>query len=114
MHQIQQLLALERDKLRIGTRLLTGNVSLKRYSYKLGFAKQRKCRLCVKESENSLYILCYCLTLSCKRYRFWGRMFLEPEDLAEKRVSNLVSLVSNTKQELTNQLLTSGELQRTF
>jgi len=79
-NRAKDLLALERDKLRIGIGLLTSYVFLKRY--KLGFAEQTKCRLFEKEGEDNLYILYYCLALSCKRYRFWGRMFLEPEDLA--------------------------------
>jgi len=56
-----------------------------RHLHKFGFAEQREYRLCGKENEDSLHILCHCPALSCKRYRFWDHTFLEPEDLAEKR-----------------------------
>jgi len=45
----------------------------------------------------------------------WSCMFLEPEDLAIKRVSSLISLMLNTRLGLIVQLyLTNGEPQRNF
>jgi len=77
---------MKRDKLKIGIGLFTEHVSLKGHLYKLRLAEQKECKLCGEKSKDSLHILCcHCSAFSCKRYRFWGRMFLEPEDLAIKR-----------------------------
>jgi hypothetical protein len=46
--------------------------------------------------QRTLYTLCDCPVLACKRYRIWGSMFLQPEDVETVRVSSLLSQVANT------------------
>jgi len=91
---------MNRSRLRLDIGLLTGHVALRSHLYKLGLTESKVCRLCGEESEDSSHILCRCPALSCKRYRLWGSMFIEPRDLADKRVSSLISLVLNTKLEI--------------
>jgi len=86
---------MNRSRLRLGISLLTGYVVLRSHLYKLGLTESKTCRLCGEESEDSSHILCRYPALSCKRYRLWGSMFTEPGDLADKRVSSLISLVLN-------------------
>jgi len=90
-----ELLAMSKSRLRLGIGLLTGHVALRSHLHKLGLTESKDCRLCGEESEDSSHILCRCPALSCKRYRLWGSMFTEPEDLADKRVSSLISLAQN-------------------
>ena len=46
--------------------------------------------------KKTVYTVCQCPVLACKRYRNWGCMFLKPEDLEKVRVGSLLSLVANT------------------
>jgi hypothetical protein len=50
---------------------------------------------CVEMKKKTVYTLCDCPVLACKRYRILGCMFLKPEDLENMRVSSLLSLVAN-------------------
>jgi len=95
-----ELLAMNKERLRLGVGLLTGHIALRGHLHRLGLAEIKECRLCGEESEDSSHVLCRCPALSCKRYRLWGKMFIEPRDLAEKRVNSLISLVLNTGLEL--------------
>ena len=91
-----ELLAMNRLRLRAAVGLLTGHTSLRAHLYKLGHTERQECRLCGYEKEDSVHIVCDCPVLACKRYRIWGSMFLKPEDLKNVRVSSLLSLVANT------------------
>jgi len=100
-NRVKDLLALEIDKLRIGIKLLTGHISLRGHLHKLGFAEQRAD--CAGRRARIVFTSCATALRSLAKDRFWGRMFLEPGDLAEKRVSSLIGLVSNTRLGLTIQ-----------
>ncbi|XP_032685833.1 uncharacterized protein LOC116850995 [Odontomachus brunneus] len=92
-----ELLAINRLRLKVGLCLLTGHITLRSHLNKLGLTEQSDCRLCGEEREDSAHILCWCPVLTCKRYRSWGCVFMEPEDLNGKRVSSLINLVSDTR-----------------
>ncbi|XP_032688015.1 uncharacterized protein LOC116852108 [Odontomachus brunneus] len=92
-----ELLAMNRLRLKVGLGLLTGHITLRSHLNKLGLTEQSDCRLCGEERKDSAYILCRCPVLICKRYRSWGCMFMEPEDLNKKRVSSLINLASDTR-----------------
>ncbi|XP_032686606.1 uncharacterized protein LOC116851376 [Odontomachus brunneus] len=92
-----ELLAMNRPRLKVGLGLLTGHITLRSHLNKLGLTEQSDCRLCGEEREDSTHILCRCPVLTCKRYRSWGCMFMEPEDLNGKRVSSLIDLASDTR-----------------
>jgi hypothetical protein len=91
-----ELLAMNRLRLRAAVGLLTGHTSLRAHLYKLGHTEGQDCRLCGHEKEGSVHIVCDCPVLACKRYRILSCMFLKPEDLENVRVSSLLSLVANT------------------
>jgi hypothetical protein len=55
---------------------------------------------CVDMKKKTVYTLCDCPVLACKRYRILGCMFSKPEDLENVRVSSLLSLVANTGLDL--------------
>jgi hypothetical protein len=44
--------------------------------------------------RKTVYTLCDCPVLACKRYRVLGCIFLKPEDLENVRVSSLLSLAN--------------------
>ena len=89
-------------RLRAVVGLLTGYTSLRAHSYKLGHTERQECRLCGHDKEDSVHIMCDCPVVACKRYRIWGRMFLQHEDLEKVRVDSLLSLVANTGLGLTS------------
>jgi hypothetical protein len=91
-----ELLAMNKLRLRAAVGLLAGHTSLRAHLYKLGHSERRECRLCGHDKEDSVHIVCDCPVLACKRYRIWGCVFLKPEDLENVRVSSLLSLVANT------------------
>lgn len=93
-----ELLTMSRQRLRVAVGLLTGHSSLlSTYLFNLGLAERRECRLCGDEREDSVHLLCHCPSLLHKRYRIWGRMFLNPPDLGTVRVVDLLSLVLDTR-----------------
>jgi hypothetical protein len=91
-----ELLAMNKFRLRAAVGLLTGHTSLRAHLHKLGYTQGQKCRLRGYEKEDSVHIGCDCPVLACKRYRILGCMFLKPEYLENVRVSSLLSLVANT------------------
>jgi predicted Zn-ribbon and HTH transcriptional regulator len=91
-----ELLAMNKLRLRAAVGLLTGQTSLRVHLHKLGHTEQQECRLCGYEKEDIVHIVCDCPVLACKTYRILGCMFLKPEDLENVRVSSLLSLVANT------------------
>ncbi|XP_071581915.1 uncharacterized protein [Temnothorax nylanderi] len=87
----KELLALNKQKLRVAVGLLTGHSALLRaHLFNLGLAKQKECRLCGEEKEDSVHILCHCPALVCKRYKTWGRTYLSPQDLESAKVTDRV------------------------
>lgn len=72
--------------------LLMGHMALRGHLYNLGTTTQKECRLC---GEDSIYILCHCPALVCKRYRSWDDMFIKPKDLEDKKVSSLIRLATD-------------------
>jgi hypothetical protein len=91
-----ELLAMNKLRLRTAVAPLTGHTSLRAHLHKLGHTERQECRLCGHDKEDSVHIVCDCPVLACKRYRIWGCMFLKPEDVEHLRVSSLLSLVANT------------------
>jgi hypothetical protein len=91
-----ELLAMNRSRLRVAVGLLTGHTNLRAHLYKLGYTEGQEFRLCGYEKEDNVHIVCDCPVLACKRYRILGCMFLKPEDLKNVRVSSPLSLVANT------------------
>ncbi|XP_071574629.1 uncharacterized protein [Temnothorax nylanderi] len=90
----KELLALNKQKLRVAVGLLTGHSALLRaHLFNLGLAEQKECRLCGDEKEDNVHILCHCPALICKRYKTWGRTYLSPQDLESARVTDLINLV---------------------
>jgi hypothetical protein len=91
-----ELLAMSKLRLRAAVGLLAGHTILRTHLYKLGHTERQECRLCGYDKEDSVYIVCECPVLACKRYRIWGSMLLKPEDFEKVRVRSLLSLVANT------------------
>jgi hypothetical protein len=91
-----ELLAMNKLRLRAAVGLLTGHTSLRAHLHKLGYTERQECRLCGYDKEDSAHIVCDCPVLACKRYRILGYMFLKPEDFENVRVSSLLILVANT------------------
>ncbi|XP_071577352.1 uncharacterized protein [Temnothorax nylanderi] len=93
----KELLALNKQKLRVAVRLLTGHSALLRaHLFNLGLAEQKECRLCGDEKEDNVHILCQCPALICKRYKTWGRTYLSPQDLKSARVIDLINLIQDS------------------
>ena len=72
-------------RLRAAVGLFTGHTSLRAHLHKLGNTERQECRLCGHDKEDSVHVVCDCPVLACKRYRMWGCMCLEHEDLEKGR-----------------------------
>jgi hypothetical protein len=83
-------------RLRAAVGLLTGQKTLRAHLHEPGHAERQECRLGGHDKEDSVHTVCDCPVLACKRYRIWGCVFLQPEDLENVWVSSLLSLVANT------------------
>ena len=75
------LLAMSSLRLRTVVGLLTGHTTLRAHLHKLGHTERQECRMCGYDKYDSVHIVCHCSVLACKRYRLWGSMFLQSEDL---------------------------------
>jgi hypothetical protein len=82
-------------KLRAAVGLLTGHTALRAHLYELGHTEGLELRLCGYD-KGGVHIVCDCPVLAPKRYRIWGSMFLQSEDVENVRVGSLLSLVANT------------------
>jgi hypothetical protein len=96
LSRANELLAMNKSRLRTAVGLLTGHTSLRAHLHKLGYTEGQECRMRGHEKEDSVHVVCDCLVLACKRYRILGCKFLKPEDLENMRVSSLLSPVINT------------------
>ena len=71
-----ELLTMNKLRLRAAVGLLTGHTSLRAHLHELGHTERQECRLCGYENEDSVHIVCDCPVLACKRYRIWRYKFL--------------------------------------
>jgi hypothetical protein len=93
---VDELLEISKLRPRAAVGLLTGHTTLRTHLYKIGHTEGQECWLCGCDKEDSVYFVCVCPVLACKRYRIWGCMFSRPKDSEEVRVGSLLSLVANT------------------
>ncbi|KAK0073696.1 hypothetical protein PV325_009359 [Microctonus aethiopoides] len=55
------------------------------------------CRFYEEDKENSLHLLCDCPALAIIRYHHWGVDFLSKDQLADKRVTEILRLTTKAK-----------------
>ncbi|XP_020298014.1 uncharacterized protein LOC109862388 [Pseudomyrmex gracilis] len=91
----KKLLTMSKYKQRLCIGLLTGHWAFRAHLFNLGLVEESSCRLCSEEKEDSVHILCRCLSLVLKRFRYFGSMFSEPEKLKKYKISHLCSLAAN-------------------
>jgi len=75
--------------------LLTGHV-IRSHLYKLELVEQKTTDYAEK-SARTTFTFCVIVLRSFVKDKFWNRLFLDPKNLAEKGVSSLLSLLSNTR-----------------
>ncbi|KAK0073414.1 hypothetical protein PV326_013446 [Microctonus aethiopoides] len=63
----------------------------------LGIGADATCRFCEEDKEDSPHLLCDCPTLATMRYHHWGVDFLSKNQLAEKRVTEILRLAPKAK-----------------
>lgn len=95
INRAKELLSMDKGRLSVTIGLLTGHVALRTHLFNIGLAKEKSCRLCGEDREDSIHILCKCPSLVLKRYRFLGYMFLDPSNLHNMRANNLHKLAIN-------------------
>jgi hypothetical protein len=54
------------------------------------------CRFCGLETETAHHIICRCEALACQRYKFFGKLFVEPKDKSMALVKHLCLFVRGT------------------
>ncbi|XP_036146982.1 uncharacterized protein LOC118647017 [Monomorium pharaonis] len=82
--------SLGRRDARLATQLLTGHGDLNYHLHKLGRSDTPDCRLCGEKEETSLYILGDCPALVGPRTRLLGSGFLEPSQVRQLPVGDLL------------------------
>ncbi|KAK0072445.1 hypothetical protein PV325_011356, partial [Microctonus aethiopoides] len=69
----------------------------RRSSIVRGIGADATCRFCEEDKEDSPHLLCDCPTLATMRYHHWGVDFLSKNQLAEKRVTEILRLTPKAK-----------------
>ena len=64
-----ELLGMNRLRLKAAVGLLTDHTTLRADLHKLGHTERQECRLCGYDKGHSVRIVCDCPALACKRYR---------------------------------------------
>ncbi|XP_077255623.1 uncharacterized protein LOC143893775 [Temnothorax americanus] len=82
--------SLNRKDARLVVQLLTGHGVLNYHMYKLGRSSTPDCRLCGEEEETSLHILGQCPAYARRRLVTLGSAFLEPEQIRQLPVEDLL------------------------
>jgi hypothetical protein len=54
------------------------------------------CRFCGLETETAHHIICCCEVLACQRYKFFGKLFVEPKDKSMALLKDLSLFVRGT------------------
>jgi hypothetical protein len=54
------------------------------------------CRFCGSETESVHHIICSCEALAQQRYKFFGKMFVEPRDIRMASLEDLCLFVRGT------------------
>ncbi|KAJ8933299.1 hypothetical protein NQ318_010615 [Aromia moschata] len=94
----EQLLAMNRKQLCTIVGLRTGHLPVREHLNKMGlYNGDLRCRMCNKETESALHILCQCEALDRKRQAIYGKPFMEPEDYTAQPDMTLYKLVQGTK-----------------
>ena len=66
----EQLLKLIKKNVRILTGLLTRHANLNSHFFRIRRSNEKICRLCREEDETTEHLLCECMTLETRRYKF--------------------------------------------
>lgn len=83
-------LLLTKKDLRLLTSLLTGHGPWRYHLQKLGKADSSRCRFCTEEVETSEHLLCSCIALARGRLQEFGKLELDPEEIAQIPVQKIV------------------------
>ncbi len=73
-------------------RLLTGHINPQYMLHKMRRAKTPPCRRCGAEKETLVHILCECPVLEKVRMQTLGFARMDPEQIKEVRLSEIVAL----------------------
>ncbi|XP_018310269.1 uncharacterized protein [Mycetomoellerius zeteki] len=86
----RSITALRRGETRLAVQIYTGHGFINCHMHKLGHSDNPRCRKCEHEEETSLHVLCECPAYAGQRRLFLGSVFLEPEQVCQLQVRDLL------------------------
>lgn len=93
-----ELLSMSRNQIRLVVGLLTGHMSTRTHLRRIKkYDGDLSCRLCGKEPETSMHILCSCEALAKRRQCLFGQPFMEPKEYHQHPAVELCRLIQGTK-----------------
>ena len=81
-------LKLNKKNLRNLTGLLTGHANLNSHLFRIGRSNEKIYRLCREEDETAEHLLCKCMGLETRRYKFMLAGYFEPQELQSSTSPN--------------------------
>jgi hypothetical protein len=91
------LLKLGRHQLKTVVVVLTGHAPVRTHLRTMGlFEGDPTCRPCRKETETVQHIVCCCEALAWQRYRIFGTLFAEPQDISTASERDLCLFIRDT------------------
>jgi ribonuclease HI len=92
----KELLKLNRGGIRRAVGLLTGHGALRKHLCTMGVVDDATCRGCGVEDETAFHILCDCEAYAAHRFEHMGGHFLEPRQVRDVSVGNLLKFAAAT------------------
>ncbi|XP_076248124.1 uncharacterized protein LOC143187807 [Calliopsis andreniformis] len=89
----KNLVAMDRGKCRLLSRLLTGHAQLKLHLARMKQQEDRMCSFCEEEEESSAHVICKCPRLMNARKKYLGKYFLETQEVGQIKLERIVRYI---------------------
>lgn len=91
-----QILGMNREKVRTLTGILTGHCNLKKHLHLIGISPDDLCRMCHEDEESMEHVLCHCEGLARTRLHHLGSGFINLTQLTEISLKSLLQFYCST------------------
>lgn len=91
--QTQKLIGLNKRDLRTYIGLITGHCPSRYHLYKIGVVQNTNCRFCDETDETSQHLLCSCSAHIHRRFKIFGKHYLQPADIWNASPREVVSFI---------------------
>ena len=85
-------------RIRLTTQIITGHATVRKHLFKMKIGNSPLCPKCEEEDETVMHIFCKCPFFMGERHNFFGKFFLQKEELKNLKLSKILKFAEKTKR----------------